>query len=135
MRPTTTAILAALLVATALTGCRTTRYVPVETVRTEYCDRLTERVHTDTVAEKETVYISGDTVYVWRDRWRTRRDLVRDTVYVEHTDTVTQTIQTPAPLTRWQQVKQEAGGLALGAVAIALLIGAVALWRRFRKSR
>ena len=38
------------MVAWALTGCTTTRYVPVESVRTEYCDRAVETLRVDTVA-------------------------------------------------------------------------------------
>ena len=62
-----------------LSGCTTTRYVPVEKTRTEYRDRMRTVCDTvrdtiirySSVKEKDSVTVrrQGDTVYV--DRWRT----------------------------------------------------------------
>ena len=55
-------------------GCSTTKYVPIEKVRTEWKDNIRE-VHTlDSVIDTRLVYIKGDTVIDYRDRikWRDR---------------------------------------------------------------
>ena len=69
-----------------LCSCSATKYVPVETVRTEK-EEVT-RWRTDTVTQGDTrlIYIKGDTVIDRRERWRERVREVRDTVYVERTD-------------------------------------------------
>lgn len=69
-------------------SCESIKYVPVETTRTrtEYKDRLkTDSVH---IRDSVFVMIQGDTVY--RDRWRTewREVRLRDTVHVIQQDTI-----------------------------------------------
>lgn len=53
----------------SLCGCTTTKYVPVETVRTEYRDHDVERTVADTVHHNRFVFVKGDTVLDIRDRW------------------------------------------------------------------
>ena len=117
-------------------SCHSTRYVPVETVRTEtkYQDRLVR----DSIHMKDSilVFIKGDTVF--RDRWHTeyRNKLVRDTVNV--TDTVKVAVPYPVEkeLSKWQQFKLDAGGMALGGLALCCL--AMVVWlilQRYNKWR
>ena len=76
-----------LLLMCVMCGCKT-QYVPVDTVRTEYVDRVnTERV-TDSVVNDRFVYINGDTVFIykWRDGWRT--ETKHDSIFIEKTDTI-----------------------------------------------
>ncbi|WP_289744745.1 hypothetical protein, partial [uncultured Duncaniella sp.] len=78
------------------TGCSRKVYVPLETVRTEK-DMVT-RWLTDTVIQNDTrfIFVKGDTVIDWRDRWRERIKEVHDTLYIERTDTV----RVPVPVER-----------------------------------
>lgn len=102
------------------TSCRSTKYVPVETVKTEieYRDRL-QRDSTH-VHDSIFMYIKGDTVF--RDRWHTeyKDRLLLDTTYIERTDS----IQVPYPvekkLSKWQAMKMELGGWAFGIIAFGL---------------
>lgn len=64
----------------SLCGCSTTKYIPVESVRTEYRDRDVVRTVTDSVRDTRYVFVKGDTVLDIRDRWRER--VVHDTVAV-----------------------------------------------------
>lgn len=97
--PMLTLVLLVLLVVLLLAGCRTTEYITVPEVHTEYVYR--DRVDTSYV--KDSVYIreqiKGDTVkvveYRYRDRyreiWRTDTLIQQDTVSVVHTQVVERT--------------------------------------------
>ncbi len=109
-----------------LFGCRTaTRYVPVESVRTEYRDRVQLQTHIDSVFQRDSVavYINGDTVQItrWKDRLKYVNREVHDTIVSVRTDSVAVPYPVEKELTRWQQTKMELGGIAIGA-AIALFI-------------
>lgn len=116
-----------------LTGCTTTRYVPVETVRTEWRDREVERVVTDTVRDSRVVMVKGDTVVDVRERWHRSTVTVHDTVSVERTDTVSVPYPMEKQLSRWEQAKMDFGGVALGMIAAAVCVAVVWLARKFRK--
>lgn len=81
-------LVVAVVIALAFSGCKTTRYIPVETVKTVYQNT------TDTIRDsikhvvKVKEYIKGDTVYqdrveyLYKDRWRTHDSIIiqRDSV-------------------------------------------------------
>lgn len=117
--------MAVLLVMLLCSGCKT-RYV--ESVRTEYRDRDVERNVTDTVRDTRFVLIKGDTVIDWRDRWRTLREYVHDTCYVERRDSVPYPVE--RELTRWERTKMDFGGMAIGAVAAAVCFAVVWMIKR-----
>lgn len=75
------------IVALLLVGCKGQERI-VETVRTEYKDRLVEKVDTVSVKDSTFVYVKGDTLYIYkyRDRWREK--IVRDTSYIMRTDSI-----------------------------------------------
>ena len=124
-----------MLVCLMLAGCRTVRYVPVETVRTDsvYVDRFTR----DSVYLRDSVFVNrwmqGDTVfvdkvsvkYLYRDRWR------HDTVAVVRRDSV----QIPVPVERefgwWQQTRLK---MFWPLVAVVVVL-AVAVWWIVRRAR
>lgn len=116
-----------------LTGCTTTRYVPVERVRTEWRDREVERVVTDTVRDSRVVLVKGDTVVDVRDRWHRSTVTVHDTVCVERTDTVSVPYPVERQLSRWERTKMDFGGVALSALAIVVCAAVWWLARKIRK--
>jgi len=90
-----------------LAGCKTIKYVPVETVKIEYKDRL--RIEKDTIIQHDSIYVkdSGDTVFVesFKYLYKYRDRIVRDSIHVQDS------IQVPYPvevrvevnkLTKWQ---------------------------------
>lgn len=117
----------------SLCGCTTTRYVPVETVRTEYRDHDVERLVTDTVHDTRFVFVKGDTVLDIRDRWHKQLEYVHDTCYIERRDSIPVPYPVERPLSRWEQTKMDFGGFALGGVAVALCIVVIWLIKKFRK--
>ena len=120
-------ILLLVIVSLLLSSCKSIQYVPVEKVVTEY---KTNTVHDSIyleVLKHDSVVIekSGDTVYV--NKWHTLyKDKWREVMKVD-TFIKVDSIQVPYPveknLTRWQKIKMDAGGIALGVcLSIILLI-------------
>lgn len=116
-----------------LAGCRT-RYVPAETVRTEYNERVNKVFVTDSTVSDRLVRISGDTVRIetTRDRWHTRTQ--HDTIRLEKTDT----IRIPYPVEKKVEVerKRSRWEKVLLWVGIAVTIASIGLlWRGLRLSK
>lgn len=105
-----------------LCSCSATKYVPVETVRTEK-EEVT-RWRTDTVTQGDTrlIYIKGDTVIDRRERWRERVREVRDTVYVERTDSVAVPYPVERQKTSWEEFRLKAFWWLVAAA------GALVIW-------
>lgn len=115
------------------TGCSRKVYVPLETVRTE--KDVVTRWLTDTVIQNDTrfIFVKGDTVIDWRDRWRERIKEVHDTLYIERTDTVRVPVPVERKLKKWEQTKMDFGGAAIGATVVVLCIAVIWLIKKFRK--
>lgn len=122
-----------LLLLPLLSGCKTTKYVPVETVRKKDSVRLVERK--DSVFVHDSVYIhqwhARDTTWVEKvtvhtlhhDRWRV------DTILIHRVDSVPK----PVPITKevikyrlrwWQKPLLWLGGLSLIGLAVWWLVRA-----------
>ena len=109
-----------------LSSCKTIQYVPVETVRTEYKTKVDTFIQKDSCVIKDSVYIhsKGDTV--WFEKWHTKYiDRWKEVIKVD-TLIKTDSIQVPYPvekkLSRWQQIKMDTGGIAIGGCVVLLLL-------------
>ena len=112
-----------ILLTPAIWSCRSTRYVPVETVKHDsvYVGKVVrDSIH---VKDSVLVIVKGDTVtefrykYVYRDKAKT------DTAYVSRTDTIRVPYPVEAKLTKWQQFRMDVGGYAV--VAVVVLVFAI----------
>lgn len=131
----------ALFVLAALTAvlcsCTRTVYTPVEsvTVRTDTVYSAKVRVDSIVLHDSVAVVQRGDTVLVtrYRDRYHVREHT--DTLYKSVIDSVRVAVPFPEErtLTRWEQTKQDVGGMALGVLVIAVCIAVVWLIKKFRK--
>ncbi|MBG9217333.1 hypothetical protein [Bacteroides ovatus] len=134
-----------------LSSCRSIQHVPVETVRTEIkyekgkdSLRIIDKVNTrDSIRLKDsivtTVNDKGDVIrteiWHWKEKYSDVNSLYErlqskyDSLYSAKQDS----IQVPYPvekqLSRWQTIKQEIGGIAIG-VIVAMLFIIVWLIRR-----
>lgn len=109
------------LIAMAVTSCRSTRYVPVETAKHDsvYFNKVVrDSVH---VKDSVLVIVKGDTVIEFRYKYIYRDKAKTDTAYVSRTDTIRVPYPVEAELTKWQRFKMEAGGYAI-ALAVILVI-------------
>ena len=155
----------------ALCGCTTTKYVPVETVRTEYKEadttaiyerllqslesRREKDVRSDSIVDREREVVvlkeNGDTARHDRERiiYRsTNREkelevenkMLRDSIYSLNSrfeaikaDSIPSIVTVERELSRWEKVKMDFGGMAIGAIIVALCVAVVWLLRMFRK--
>lgn len=107
-----------------LISCKTqTVYVPVESIKTEYQDRLQR----DSIYLQDSIFIvmKGDTVWYEKYKYLYRDKLVRDSVFI------TDSIQVPYPVVEVKEVNRlknwQLTLMCLGAVLIGLL--GFRLWR------
>lgn len=126
--------LSAMLWCVLLASCTSPKYVPVETVRTEY--RTRDSIRYDSIYQRDSVYLmfKGDTVYKYKEKYLYKY------LFLNKTDTVikTDSIQVPYPvekqLTKWQAIKIELGGWAFGIIiAFALIIVGWLIYRWRKK--
>lgn len=103
-------------------SCRSIKYVPVETVRTEYKTR--DSIRFDSIYNRDSIYVfaKGDTVYQYKYKYLYKYQ------YLNRTDTVIRidSIQVPylveKQLSRWQSLKMELGGWAFEIIIVFALI-------------
>lgn len=140
------------LIALAFVGCQSVKYVPVETVRTEYKTKTDTVKLTDTLrSEKETVLREArpeDSAMIAKLGIRLQDNerlliLLQSKLmessskqYESHTDTIikTDSVQVPYPvekkLTKWQQFKMDFSELIIGIILISSLLFCIYLARR-----
>ena len=119
-------ILIIVVISLLLSSCRSIQYVPVETVKTEYISKTDTFIQKDSVHIKDSVlvFMKGDSVFM--DRWHViYKDRQKEVI---RTDTVIKvdSIQVPYPiekqLSKWQQIKMDAGGIAIGVCFLVIII-------------
>lgn len=101
-------------------GCKSVQYVPVESVRTDTC--YVNKIRTDSVYVRDSVVVErgGDTIKVTAWRWRERYVVQRDTIYRSRTDSVAVPYPVERKLTLWKKMKQDIGGIAIGAFIVVV---------------
>ena len=115
-----------LSVAVMFGGCKSIQYVPVETIRTEIIHKTDTFIQKDSCVVKDSVFIhaKGDTV--WYEKWHTKyidrwKEVIRTDTLIKN-----DSIQVPYPveknLSRWQQVKMDVGGIALGVCLVFFIL-------------
>jgi hypothetical protein len=103
-------------------ACGTTKYVPVETVKTEYRDNFVR----DSIFRYDSVFVkqTADTVFFERYKYLYRDKIIRDSILIQDTIRVPFPVevvkQVKAPLTSWQNFQVWCGRIAL---VIVLLVG------------
>lgn len=118
---------------TSLCSCTRKIYVPVENAVMRTDTVYSSKLRVDSVIFRDSVAViqKGDTVFLtkYRDRYRVREHT--DTVYQSVTDSVKVSVPYPVEreLTRWEKVKMDAGGIAIGAgTALLLAVIVLLLW-------
>ena len=120
MKPLTLYII--LMVSFLLTGCKTVKYYPLETVRIDTVYVNQQRV--DSILVKDSIHITekGDTVTEFRLKYIYKYKDRTDTLYLSKVDTVSIPYPVEKQLTKWQTVKVNYGGWAIGIVFVFILI-------------
>lgn len=111
-------------------SCTTVRYVPVVEHRTDTVQITKQQrdsiwLH-DSIYMKE--YMSGDTVYMLRDRWHTKyiESIRHDTTYISKRDTIPcpypVEVEVERQLTWWQRLRLYLGNIVLMAGVFGICI-------------
>lgn len=109
------------LIVSAMSSCRTVKYVPVESIVRDSI--YINNTQYDSIYQRDSVYIldKGDTVTIYKDKYITKYKYITDTIIIK---SKTDSIQVPVPaekeLTRWQSFKMSVGGYALFAAVLLL---------------
>lgn len=114
-------------VAMLFLGCKSVQYVPIETVKRDSV--YLTRVDRDSILVRDSVYVErGDTIKVVRYKWLERYKTLRDTAYIERIRKVDVPYPVERKLSKWEKVKMDFGGLAIGGLLVAI---AYLIWRIF----
>jgi len=102
-----------------LTGCNRTIYIPVESVRTEYIDRL----KSDSIYMHDSILIhmKGDTVWMEKYRYKYKDRIVTDSIVLKDT------IRIPYPVLEIKEVNRlnsfESFQIWCGRILMIILLG------------
>ena len=103
-------------------SCSTTKYVPIETTRTEYRDNFLR----DSIYFRDSIFVKekGDTLIVEKYSYLYRDKIIRDSIFTTDTIRVPYPVEVikevKKPLSGWQNFQVWCGRIAL---AILLLLG------------
>jgi len=96
-------------------SCKTQKYIPVETVKTEYRDKILR----DSIFLYDSVFVKekGDTLILERYRYMYKDKIIRDSIFVNDTIRVPYPVEVvkevKAPLSGWQNFQLWSGRIAL----------------------
>ena len=132
-------VIASILFVLMLQGCRT-KYVSVPEYHNVYVTKHDTLTKHDSVYQKEFVdrYVKGDTVFLTKTKVDYRYKNIYKTLYRDSikTDSVRVPYPVEKKLSRWQGVKMEVGGWAIGVLSVVVFgaIGYIIMWlvRKYR---
>lgn len=132
-------VIASILFVLMLQGCRT-KYVSVPEYHNVYVTKHDTLTKHDSVYQKEFVdrYVKGDTVFLTKTKVDYRYKNLYKTLYRDSikTDSVRVPYPVEKKLSRWQGLKMEVGGWAIGVLSVVVFgaIGYIIMWlvRKYR---
>lgn len=116
------------------TGCKT-QYVPVESIKHDSIYISSIRVDSVFNRDSVMVYIKGDSTYIYKEKEVTRYKIERDTTIIEKVDSVQVPYPVEKKLSRWEQIKMDMGGIAIGAVGVCALVLAILIWLKLKSRK
>lgn len=120
----------------ALTSCSRIIYEEVPVVTHDTINRTILRI--DSVYDRDSIYIEafqrGDTAFLTKyvERWRTKTNILHDTIYIHRTDTTTIPKPIERPLTKWQKFYLQLGQTTATMLLLALLYALYRLYKHVR---
>lgn len=132
-------VIASILFVLILQGCRT-KYVSVPEYHNVYVNKHDTLTKHDSVYQKDFVdrFVKGDTVFLTKIKVDYRYKNIYKTLYRDSikTDSVRVPYPVEKKLSRWQGLKMEVGGWAIGVLSVVVLgaIGYIIMWlvRKYR---
>lgn len=132
-------VIASILFVLMLQGCRT-KYVSVPEYHNVYVNKHDTLTKHDSIYQKEFVdrYVKGDTVFLTKTKVDYRYKNLYKTLYRDSikTDSVRVPYPVEKKLSRWQGLKMEVGGWAIGVLSVMVFgaVGYIIMWlvRKYR---
>lgn len=119
-----------------LTSCRSVKYVPVESIRTEtkYIDKLVQKHDSIYLHDSISSYIKGDTVFLnkYRTKYVNKYIFGTDSVYFNKTDSIRVPYPVEKQLTKWQKVEMNTGRITIIALIVLVLSSGVYIFVKYK---
>lgn len=117
-----------------VTSCRSVKYVPVESIRTEtkYVDKLVQKHDSVYLHDSIYSYMKGDTIFLnkYQTKYVNKYVFGRDSIYLNKTDS----IRTPYPvekqLSKWQKVEMNTGRVTIIALIVLMISAGVYIFKK-----
>lgn len=127
-------VVVGILICLLLGSCRSIKYVPVETVRTDTLyqskvERDSIHVHDSVFVNK---YVKGDTVFVEKEKWKKQyiERYKTDTLYNTKIELRDVPVVVEKPLSWWEKACVDYGKIMFGVSVAAVAVSAFVLLRR-----
>ena len=111
-----------LLFCVLTSGCTSTRYVPVESVKTDSIYLSMQQRDSIYIRDSVVIHHAGDTVYVDKVRYRYRDRSVRDTVYRYMDREVRVPYPVEKPLGWWDRTMIAAGEVLIPVILLFIFV-------------
>lgn len=128
-------LLALTLVCCSLCGCKSIQYVPVETIKTDSI--YISKVLVDSVYTRDSVYLEakGDTIFKQEFKYIYKYKSLVDTIYSIQVDSIRVPFPVEKQLSRWEKIKLDMGGVAIGGISCAVIGFILTMWIRRNKGK
>jgi len=112
-----------------MTSCRSVKYVPVESVRTEtkYIDKLVQKHDSIYLHDSIYSYIKGDTVFMdkYRTKFVNKYIFGTDSIYSNKADSIRVPYPVEKQLTKWQKIEMNTGRITIISLIVLVLSSGV----------
>lgn len=116
-----TRIIVLIFLAAILYSCKSTQYVPVETIKRD--TTYISQIKIDSIYHRDSIYVEhkGDTVYLSKYKYLYKYIEKHDTLWREKTDTIQVVYPVEAQLTKWQKIKINMGEYLIAAIVLIVI--------------
>lgn len=129
------ALIMTLFAMVLLTSCRSVKYVPVKSVRTEtkYIDKLVQKHDSIYLHDSIYSYIKGDTVFwnKYRTKYINKYIFGTDSIYLNKTDSIRVPYPVEKQLTKWQKVEMNTGRITIIALIVLVISSGIYIFVKY----
>jgi len=129
-------IYAIILFMMLLTSCRSVKYVPVESVRTEtkYINKLVQKHDSIYLHDSISSYIKGDTVFMdkYQTKYVNKYIFGTDSVYFNKTDSIRVPYPVEKQLSKWQKIEMNTGRITIIALIVLVILSGVYIFVKYK---
>lgn len=122
---------------TLATSCSSSKVIPSQTIISDTVRIFSQ--HIDSIFISDSTVISksaiGDTILIDKSKWRTEKltKINTDTIYINHTDSISIPTPIEKPFSNWQATKMKIGEITIILLCIAFAILFFSLSRKLFK--